>query len=246
VREFDPEMVLLDSEFREFDPTFDISGFLLKQGSVLAQATWPDPMSPTELSTSGLIKKAITTKYPHTNPKDDVAAVPYCTAQLVLASLQREQSLLSLGSAKAAALKLVPKQVTVQLRRSYGDPATLLPADAFKTFWSTALWYKFDFCLGYGALDRPAKDKPFPPKWEWFRGFAKQVRAAARRYRELWIEWKPNGMKPIRPLDWVEAGKEGVIVPRNAATYALYKYTPRVEAAKLTFDLFRRYGWLRS
>lgn len=244
MRNFDPELVLTDAEFRNFDQTFDISGFLLKQGSVLAQATWPDAMSPTELSTSALIKKAITTPFPHANPKDDVASVPYVSSQLMLASLQREQGLISLGSAKAAALKLVPKQVTVQLKRGYGDPAKLLPADAFRTFWSNALYYRFDFCLGYGALDRPAADKPFPPKWEWFRGFAKQIRAAARRYREMWIEWKPNGMKPIRPLDWEETGKAGTIVPRNAATWALYQYTPRVEAAQLTYDIYRRNGWL--
>jgi hypothetical protein len=246
MRSYDPELVLTDAEFREFDPTFDITGALLNSGSILGAATWPVPDSPVEISTSALIKRAITTSFLHSNPKDNVASTPYCSSQLILASLQREQGLLSLGSAQAAALKLIPKRVTTQLRRGYGDPATILPTDAFRTFWTTALSYRFDFCLGYGALDRPAPDKPFPPKWEWFRGFAKQVQAAARRYREMWLEWKNYGMAPIRPLDWEEQGKAGVIVPRNAATWALYMYTPRVEAAELTYKVFARNGWIKG
>lgn len=239
---FDPELVLTDDEAFRFDSAFDASGFLLRQGSVLGRATWPDGTSRPELSTSAVLKQSITERFPHANPNDDVCAPPYCSLQLLLASLQREQSLVTLGPTAAAALRVVPTVIRTQLRKGYGNPATLEPADAFRTVLTNRLWYRFDWCLGYGALDRPARDKPFPPKWEWWRGFSRQVRAAARRYKELAYEWKPG--RVIEDLDAKEAGGARLIVPRNMATWALWRYTPRESAQRLTFSIFRRFGFL--
>lgn len=233
IRPFDPELVLTDDEAFAFDPAFDVSGFLLRAGSVLSRATWPTPSELDEISTSALIKRAITQPFPHPSMGPHQVQPPFCSIQLILASLQREQSLIGLSPAAATALRVVPRVVTVQV--APGAPET-------KTILTNCLWYKFDWALGYGALDRPGKAAPYPPKWNWFRGFVNQIRAAARRYAEFREEFRTGS--PMVDLDAKEEGRPALIFPKNAATWALYRYTPRVSSAKLTYDLFARYGWI--
>jgi hypothetical protein len=258
IRPLEPELVIPDDVFTKYDPDFDITKFLLDRSSILAQATWPDETSGTEFSTGMLLRKALTTPFHHSNPMDDVVQPPYGSIQNILTALQTEQSLVTLGTVQATALKLVPRHVTVQLRRGYGNPETLQPPDAFRTFITNALYYKFDFCLGYGALDRTGPGKPFPPKWEWFRGFAKQVRAASRRYCELFAEFGSKNTEYVgrsgvivledeeldgKPNDW-KKNPVGIKAP-NGTIWAILRYTPRLDAIKAKVKVMQRFGFLK-
>jgi hypothetical protein len=216
VRSFDAEMVLTNEEFSLYDSAFDITAFLIERGAYLAGYTFDGR------SVGRMVKDAIE------GGSSGAVSIP-----LMLAALQREQSLLSLGPIKAAALRFVPK--VYQGRTHEG----VISAVA-----STVLDTKLDWCLGYGCPDK-GKDGHYPPRWLWLRGFPVQVREAARTYRQLFRTWKEGRSLTEQPLDVRRYGL-GTIVPKNAATWAIYEFNPRLEGAKLSFEMFRKYGWLRS
>lgn len=65
-----------------------------------------------------------------------------------------------------------------------------------------------------------------------FYGFEKQISGACNTY----IRWFKEPLGLIR----VDFGKK-VISPANHFTFSLYKYTPHVDAAKLTWTMWKQY-----
>jgi len=83
-----------------------------------------------------------------------------------------------------------------------------------------------DWACGVGAWDGKRK-------WdERFKGFGKQVDAAARTYHN---RFKGFSKGEALTLDYGETE----LAPENAATYALYVYTPHTSASKLTWAVWK-------
>jgi len=83
-----------------------------------------------------------------------------------------------------------------------------------------------DWATGCGV---PDYQKPNPQ----YEGFFNQIKWACKTYQRWFILWKSGDA--IQTLDNV------LVKPENAATYALYKYTPWVKSGKLTYDVYSRY-----
>lgn len=83
-----------------------------------------------------------------------------------------------------------------------------------------------DWACGVGAWDGKRK-------WdERFKGFGNQIDSAARTYKNRF-----HGFS--RGEELTLDGGATRLIPENAATYALYVYTPHVPAAKLTWVVWK-------
>lgn len=88
--------------------------------------------------------------------------------------------------------------------------------------------------LGFGALDGVREGQVIDlPR---FYGFIKQIENGARRFVELANAWKKG--KTIT----VDYGK-GKVIPWNAPTWAMYRYTPHTGAGKLSYLIGRWFGF---
>ncbi len=83
-----------------------------------------------------------------------------------------------------------------------------------------------DWACGVGAWDGKRK-------WdERFKGFGRQIDAAARTYKNRFAGFSKG---EELTLDYGET----LLTPENAATYALYVYTPHTSAALLTWKIWK-------
>ena len=82
------------------------------------------------------------------------------------------------------------------------------------------------------------------------KGFRNQVYGAAKTYAKRFAEWKPgsgikcnykNGEDPMT----VDDDSWDIRVPRNAATWALLRYTPQDFASRISRDIWRGYFGLK-
>ena len=83
-----------------------------------------------------------------------------------------------------------------------------------------------DWACGVGAWDGKRK-------WdERYKGFERQINSCAKTYHN---RFKGFSKGEVLTLDYGETE----LVPENAATYALYVYTPHTSAAKLTWAVWK-------
>lgn len=87
---------------------------------------------------------------------------------------------------------------------------------------------QLDWATGYAVCDNCSKDDPAIQRW---KGFGKQVNSAALQFVDGYledIEAKGTTQGKYGPGVEVKINNE-IVVPQNAATAALYAYTPHIE-----------------
>ncbi len=104
-------------------------------------------------------------------------------------------------------------------------------------------WYKshvkpptqdvLDWALGFGKLDDGKTV-------ERFKGLEKQIQSCAQGVRRILRKVTPFVGKPYT-LDAAQQAERVTLTCKTAATLVLYEYTPHIEAARLRWQLYRRY-----
>lgn len=220
---FDPERVLEDEWFLKYEP-IDITAFLQKIGAAIEKEQ--HIFQGHIYFTGEAIKFALTTPM---KPSD---TVPYCSIQFILAMLQKEQGLLSIGNIKKMLLKATPATMKILLSGKEQPPI------------HTSAWQKkLDYALSYGCRDKKNIADPVYPAWIGeYRGFIPQIWNCARRSRKLFDSWYPGKPLSEQPLDKVREGYPSkIIVPKNAVSYMIYEYNPRIEGARNLQTIFCKY-----
>lgn len=92
----------------------------------------------------------------------------------------------------------------------------------------TASQNTLDWAFGCGAYDGGNWNQAY-------KGFDKQVDGAAKTFRRWYDDGKAKGGQVAIKIDGTN------LTTKNAATYALYKYTPHFQGAKLHWDVHRGY-----
>lgn len=98
---------------------------------------------------------------------------------------------------------------------------------------------QLDWATGYAVCDSCSKDDPAIQRW---KGFGKQVNSAALQYVEGYLEdiEKHGTTGPYGPGVEVEVDGE-IVMPANAATAAMYAYTPHLHGNQVFVEIWNRW-----
>lgn len=99
---------------------------------------------------------------------------------------------------------------------------------------------RLDWAMGYGVCDDCSKSDPAIQRW---KGFGKQVNSTALQFAEGYladIASVGSTLGKYGPGIEVEVSGE-TLVPENAATAALYAYTPHISGNRLFYTLWNQW-----
>ncbi|MFH1712123.1 MAG: hypothetical protein ABH846_02715 [Patescibacteria group bacterium] len=99
---------------------------------------------------------------------------------------------------------------------------------------------QLDWAAGYGVCDSCAMDDPAIQRW---KGFGKQINAAAVQFSEGYLtDIQASGTTIGRYGPGVPVQIDGTtVVPENAATAAMYAYTPHLHGNKIFTEIWSRW-----
>lgn len=135
-----------------------------------------------------------------------------------------------------------PSEMILAAAQKYGISPKVLCATLQKeqglVTKKTATKAKLDWALGVGVYDNGKR-------LTGYKGFANQIEGAAETLRKLYDEGKAKFDGGAKTIPYKTLGGDAVQI-RNAATYALFKYTPHLSGNKLFHQIYKRFeerGW---